>query len=432
MQIAHFADTHLGRTIYGLTWTFDEILDHFEEAINTALKEHVDIIVFSGDMFDNWRPPNRVIKRTIEVLSKAVDKNIKIYATLGEHDTPKRRDIPIHSLIPQIKLLGTNINTLRDCFVINYTEYCFAGVMNIRLTYGGRTKKKLLEFIGRALSGTSGKKTVLILHQNISNFFALEPGLEINELPRSPIYIAMGHLHRRIVYRRDGQIIAYPGSLDILSMDEIDIYKNEGKGFYIVDISKDEPVIEKVDIPVISMEKISSELKDLEYDVKKILLRLPKNKNSILIVELNLNADEKTKADIMVDRLRKIIPKNVHLRIKPIYKDLHIDYKTSVADVSQLEIDVIAERLGGERYRKLAEKIKMLKELALAEDWEAVYEQLDEIVKEPYWTRIIHFNPINLPDIKVFHGRDVDKKMEETERMINRSKKRDILSYFRG
>ncbi len=432
MQVAHFADTHLGKMIYGLQWTLDEILDHFEEAINIALKEHVDAIIFSGDMFDTWRPPNRVIKRVIEVLSKAVEKDVRIYAVLGEHDTPKRRDIPIHSLIPQIKLLGTSLDTLRDCFPTGGSEYCFAGVMNFRLTYGARAKKKLLELIGRALAGTSGRKTILMLHQNITNFFTLEPGLEINEMPRSPMYIAMGHLHRRIIYKRDGQVIAYPGSLDILGIDEVDVYKDVGKGFYIVDLSSDEPLVNKVDTPVISMDKIYAELKDLEYLVKKTIARFPRNKNSILVVELSLNADEKAKADIMVDKLRKTIPKKIYLRIKPIYKDLHIDYKTSITDTAQLEIDVITERLGGEQFRKLAEKIKRLKDLALAGDWEAVYEQLEEIVKDPYWTRIIHYNPITLPEIKVVHGKRVEEKREEPRKMIRRPGGRDLLSYLGG
>lgn len=432
MQIAHFADTHLGKTIYGLQWTLDEILDHFEEAINMALREHVDAIIFSGDMFDTWRPPNRVIKRVIEVLSKAEDKGVRIYAVLGEHDTPKRRDIPIHSLIPQVKLLGTSMDTLRDCSSFGGSEYCFAGVMNFRLTYGPRAKKKLLELIGRALAGTSGRKTILMLHQNISNFFTLEPGIDINELPRSPMYIAMGHLHRRIIHRRDGQVIAYPGSLDILGIDEVDVYKDVGKGFYIVDVSGDEPLVGKVDAPVISMEKISAELKDLEYLVKKTAAGLPRGKNSILVVELCLNADEKTKADIVVDKLRRIIPNRIYLRIRPIYKDLRIDYRTSITDTAQLEIDVIMERLGGKQYRGLAEKIKRLKDLALAEDWEAVYEQLEEIVKDPYWTRIIHYNPITLPEIKVVHGKKIEEMKEKPEKMIRRPGGRDLLSYLGG
>ncbi len=430
MLIAHFADTHLGFKLYGLSWTMDEILDHFRTAIENAAAEHVDAVLFSGDTFDYWKPPNRVIKFFMDTLKPLIDRGVRVYAVLGEHDTPKRRDLPVHELVPGIMLLGTRPDRFRDCFTVDGVEYCVAGVSNLRLSYGEGMRRKLKERINKALAGTAGRKTILMLHQNISNFFTFEPGLDLGEIPRSPIYVAMGHLHRRIIHRRDGQVIAYPGSLDILNVDEVDVYREVGKGFYLVDLSGDEPLVEKVDTPVLALDKVSCELKELETGVRRKISGFPRDRNSILVVELTLNADEKPKADIIISKLRKTLPKNLYLRIKPVYRDLHIDYKTATTDTEQLEIDVIAERLGGEKYRGLAEKIKRLKELALEEDWAAVREQLEEIAYDPYWEKHIHLKPITLPEVRVDHERVAGSKAAPEKTGF--SKARNLLSFLGG
>ncbi len=432
MLIAHFADTHLGFKLYGLSWTLDEILDHFRAAVEKAVAEHVDAVLFSGDTFDYWKPPNRVVKFFMDTLKPLIDRGVRVYAVLGEHDTPKRRDLPVHELVPGVKLLGTRPDRFRDCFIVDGEEYCVAGVSNIRLSYGEGMRRKLRERINKALAGTAGRKTILMLHQNISNFFTFEPGLDLGEIPRSPVYVAMGHLHRRIIHSREGQIIAYPGSLDILNVDEVDVYRESGKGFYLVDLSGDEPRVEKVDTPVLAVDKLACELRELESSVRRKAAELPGDRNSVLVIELTLNADEKAKADVLISRLRKTLPKRIYLRIKPIYKDLRIDYRTSTTDTAQLEIDVIAERLGGEKYRELARKIKRLKDLALAEDWDAVREQLEEIVNDPYWSRYIHSTPITLPQVKLGpEERNTGGTISSTGKP-GPTRMRDLLSFLGG
>ena len=400
MLLAHLADTHLGRTLYGLSWVSDEILEHFKEAMDVVMRDHVDAVLVAGDMFDVWRPPNRVIREVIGVVRSLTDRGIRVYATLGEHDTPKRRDIPVHLLIPGLKLLGHSETALKDCFNLGGREYCVAGVRNHRLTYGERVKGKLLERIRMAVSGLDNSAVkVLMLHQNISNFFAFEPGLDVNELPDTPAYVAMGHLHRRIIHRREGtgQVIAYPGSLDILDKGEISTYKAEGKGFYIVDLSGDEPSVSKVDTPaVLNIDKVEAVLEDMRARIEAKAAELAaKGERAILVAEVVIGVDDKPKADEIVRALRQ------RLRGRDVY--LKVDYKLAeVAEISPgieeidtgaLEVSaiksLIKERLGQEPSDELVKSIIVLKEAAIAGNQDDLLEALKDIASHSIWDRIV-------------------------------------------
>ena len=118
MLLAHLADIHLGFAQYGYTWREDDIYRVFLEAMDKAIKEGVNVVVISGDMFDRYRPPNKALKIAIEVVKKALEKGIKIYTILGEHDIPRRSDEAPQILIPGLKLLGTSKTPLHDEVII--------------------------------------------------------------------------------------------------------------------------------------------------------------------------------------------------------------------------------------------------------------------------------------------------------------------------
>ena len=72
--------------------------------------------------------------------------------------------------------------------------------------------------------------------------------IKIGEVPKSFNYCAFGHIHERIVDDFGEGKLAYPGSTEIWQSNEVEGYKKNGKGFYLVDIGGDLPEIEKIDI----------------------------------------------------------------------------------------------------------------------------------------------------------------------------------------
>jgi exonuclease SbcD len=435
LLIAHLADTHLGVKPYGFEWAFEAVLEHFRQAIDKALEEHVDAILVSGDFFDKPRPPNRALKTAIETVSRALEKGIRVYSVLGEHDIPKVSDIPPQYLVPGLRILGVEDNRLYECFEIDGREYCVGGVSHIPLKYKPGLKKKLLSRLNHIVEHVN-ERSIVMMHQNIVNFERFEPGLEISEIPEKPRYIAMGHLHRRIIHRRDnGQVIAYPGSLDIIKRDEIGEWRRNGKGFYLVDLSGDEPRIEKIDTEVIPQEIVSTGLKDLEYKVSQTASKLPRDKKSILHVIITLSPNEKADVSSILRRIVSRYSKNIYVRLEKKYTDIEISGGTpSLPSID--EVDVIASILDPSdprKYRGLAEKIYLLKQALVREDYDAVDSLVEEITSHSFWAGRLKYPQITLPSTTTTTQKPGTSGAGETGKSVKRgSRRNDLLSYLGG
>ncbi len=425
MLVAHLADTHLGIRPYGLAWAFEAFLEHFQEAFEKALREHVNVIVLAGDLFDKPRPPNRAVKTVMDAVSKAREKGVRVYSVLGEHDLPKMAgEIPAQLLVRDMRVF-TPRNPGPDCFTVDGIEYCVGGVSHRPLKYGEGQKKRLLEEIAKTVSALNNR-SILVLHQNISQFNMFEPGLDLSELPRKPRYIAMGHIHRRITHRfSDGRLLAYPGSLDIVKRDEIELWRREGKGFYIVDLSGDEPRVEKVDIEPIPQALVKTSLDNLRVDVARALKELPRDRESILHVEVSLKITEKTDVYAIIRNLIRQHGGKVYYRVQKKYVDEAVKIDQSGTEKID-ETEVIAELLGGRKYRDLAAKILELKKAVLAEDEQLVEKIIDEISVHPYW-----YTEAKIPQVLVKPPSLVGRSLGDT-RTPGKPKtgKKNLLSFL--
>jgi len=294
LLIAHLADTHLGLRQYGLTWREEDIYERFREAIETAVREGVDAILISGDMFDRARPPIRAIRVAIDTLEMPYSKGIPVYVILGEHDLPKVRDEPPQVLLRYAKLMGTHKTPDVDFLTVDGKEYVVAGVSH----FPSRRKylDKLRERIVAAASKVGGRKSVLMLHQNISNVFGFEEGIDLSEIPEAFTYVAMGHIHmRKVLKTPEGTTVAYPGSIEILRSDEVRAWEEEGKGFYLVDLSGDEPTVSKVDLDVTPQAVVEadhpSHVPPVENALRKLLRVLKPGRRGVLHVRIRMRAD---------------------------------------------------------------------------------------------------------------------------------------------
>ena len=51
MLFSHISDTHLGLAQYGSEEREQDVYLAFNEAIDTSIKDHVDFVIFAGDIF---------------------------------------------------------------------------------------------------------------------------------------------------------------------------------------------------------------------------------------------------------------------------------------------------------------------------------------------------------------------------------------------
>ena len=84
MKFAHISDCHLGG------WRQLELqrlnMESFIIAIDSSIKEKVEFILFTGDLFDTAFPSIEILKETFTEFRKLKDAGIKCYLIAGSHD----------------------------------------------------------------------------------------------------------------------------------------------------------------------------------------------------------------------------------------------------------------------------------------------------------------------------------------------------------
>lgn len=265
MQFVHMADTHLGYRQYGLSERETDFLDVFDQAIDEVVRERPDFAVHSGDLFEYSRPPTRALLTAQKGIFRLKNANIPIYAIAGNHDIVMKKN----ALPPQIlfKDFGLKVISPNNPFFIE--KDVFIGGAPYASKY---TSKHLIERLQELEKASENhKKTILVLHQGIDRYIPYEYEIKIGDIPKTFNYCAFGHIHERIIDDfGDGKLV-YPGSTEIWRSNEVDSYKKNGKGFYLVDIGGDIPEIEKIDLKM-SRDFIKETIKytKLEEEIKRL------------------------------------------------------------------------------------------------------------------------------------------------------------------
>ncbi|MDO9034721.1 MAG: exonuclease SbcCD subunit D C-terminal domain-containing protein [Methanoregula sp.] len=94
MKILHTSDWHLGHTLYGKKRyeEFESFLNWLIECITT---EHIDVVLISGDIFDNSNPGIRAIELYFDFLGRIATSDCQhLIVTAGNHDSPALLNAP--------------------------------------------------------------------------------------------------------------------------------------------------------------------------------------------------------------------------------------------------------------------------------------------------------------------------------------------------
>ncbi len=216
--VLHTADTHLGYRQYGLHERELDIYNVFEEIIDIAVREHVDAVLHSGDLFDTSRPPPQAIRAAIRGLRRLRDHGIPFITILGDHDLPRRRALPPQAILDDLGLsvtLGLREGAEKKRIRTRSGEELEAA--GVTATRGPDARRRLTERLARLSPGDGA--SVLLLHQSLQEA-APEHETSLGELPRGYSYYALGHIHLHREWRLGDSVVAYPGSPEALRLDE--------------------------------------------------------------------------------------------------------------------------------------------------------------------------------------------------------------------
>ena len=267
MKILHFADLHLGVESYGhidpATGLSSRLLDFlrvFDEVVDFALKEPVDLVLFAGDAYKSREPTPTQQREFAKRINRLAAGGIPVLLLVGNHDLPNAVGKATATEI--FDTLAIKNVTVSGRPAVYRIETASGPVQVASLPWPRRssllskeeTKDLNLDQVKRRLEEAlthiievhaagldPAVPAVLAAHVWVRDArLGSERGLTIGQdhelLPgdvANPAfdYVALGHIHKGQVVKERPPVV-YSGSLERLDFNE----EADEKGFYVVEI----------------------------------------------------------------------------------------------------------------------------------------------------------------------------------------------------
>ena len=95
MKILHFADLHLGVETYGrpdpatgLSSRLHDFLSAFDQLVDYALYNKVDLVLFCGDTYKSREPSQTQQREFARRINHLAVSGIPVFLLIGNHDLP--------------------------------------------------------------------------------------------------------------------------------------------------------------------------------------------------------------------------------------------------------------------------------------------------------------------------------------------------------
>jgi len=377
MLFSHISDTHLGLVQYASEEREQDVYQSFNEAIDTTIKDHVDFVIFAGDIFHVPNPSGTAIVQMANALKRLKQNNIDSFFILGEHDISRIRSTPIPYVYHNLEFS----RYIGQGKPFEYKGILLAGFDKIRKAEIPKFEEKFGE-VDKIAKEHSGHK-ILVLHQGITEFNKFAGEIQSTDLPKNFTYYAMGHLHDMDTknFNHLSGPVAYPGSTELTTSEGI---KETKKGFFEVDISGKEAIPNWIELntrPQFSFKTDYGEMAELVDEISEKISTLKRKP----VVEVKIQGEniETEHIQAQISRLQeqtlrcfwRIISKDV------LDSSVFLD-RPNVIDDEMFKLSVNA--LGSEQIANFAIK-EILPPLALSQIKEAtqvVLESFEKFKKE--------------------------------------------------
>lgn len=327
MLFSHISDIHLGLVQYNSEERELDIYDAFHQAIDISIKDHVDFVIFAGDIFHIPTPSGTAIIHMANALKLLKQNNIDSFFILGEHDISRIRGTPVPYVFHNLefsKYVGQGEP-------VYYKDLLLVGFDKIRRNEMDSFEKRFEEIDDIAKKHQGHR--ILVMHQGINEINKFAGELNSTDLPKNFTYYAMGHLHDHVVknFNHLGGPVAYPGSIELTNSEGI---KETKKGFYQVDISSTEAKPSWIELNTRPQFSIKTTSTDISKTIDEMFEKIKSNPKKP-IVELKIES-ENVEQEIIQAQISRLIPHTLHCSWKLVQKQ---DSDSSVLSDRPARID---------------------------------------------------------------------------------------------
>lgn len=275
MKILHTSDWHIGKQLHKFDLSADLDL-FFEWLIDYITTNHIDVLLVSGDIFDQANPSQAAFKQYYDVLKRLMPSNCKIILTGGNHDSAAALNAPAQLLNAfNISVIGGATDNISDLFIPiekNNEKLVIAAVpflkdRDIRKSVAGESYATKIEQIKSGLQAYfssinnhykthfSDEVFIVMGHLYVQGSELSESerdiqignqaGVETKMFEDIPHYVALGHIHKPQAISSE-QNIYYSGSPIPLSFSE----KEDQKQVNVITIKNNNiATIDNIPIP---------------------------------------------------------------------------------------------------------------------------------------------------------------------------------------
>jgi DNA repair exonuclease SbcCD nuclease subunit len=234
MKVVALGDAHLGRsylpytTDAGVNVREQDFEQSFTAAVDLALAQSPDLIVWLGDIFDHPRPTYRSYRVAQQALAKVRDHGVHLALITGNHDTPR------------LPGTGSPYSTLHDAFPefsfahrLQYERFDLPGLV-VHAVPQMLTVESTLEALDEAATQRSADKSNLLLCHpllpSVERKYADINEIEVDDNRLQADFVLLGHYHVHTEVR-PGEVW-YAGSTDSFTFaDDPD----DAKGIVVLD-----------------------------------------------------------------------------------------------------------------------------------------------------------------------------------------------------
>lgn len=249
MKILHTSDWHIGKQLH--KYDLSEDLNYFFNwLVNFIKTEKIDVLLVSGDIFDQANPSQAAFKQYYDLLKKLINLECKIILTGGNHDSAAVLNAPKELLEAfDISVFGGAIENSSEMFVefdkgdekIVVAAIPFLKDRDIRKSVAGETYATKIDQIKMGLQTYFSTINSHYKENHTDQLFILMAhlyvqGSQLSESERDiqignqagieplifegiPHYVALGHIHKPQVISKTNNI-HYCGSPIPLSFSE--------------------------------------------------------------------------------------------------------------------------------------------------------------------------------------------------------------------
>ncbi len=406
MRIIHFADLHIGVENYGridpatgLSTRLQDFLRAYDEMVDFAIRERVDLALFCGDAYKSRDPSQTHQREFARRIAKLSAAGIPVFLLTGNHDLPnaigRATALEIFQTIPLDRVhvasrIGRHIiETPAGPLQVLAVPWLTQGRLLTVNEYKNTPADKVHELLEERITGSIRHEieglerylpTVLAGHLSLPQATASsEKGMAIGRDPviqKSELdvpgfdYVALGHIHK--MQKFEGLVpVVYSGSLQRVDFGE----EKDEKGFYLIEIDPTKPPERRLTsyqfVPVSARSFVTVEVNVRSSDPTSEALRaIEKASINDAIVRLQVKLSRETSAYFDEAAVRRALAGAYYLA--GISKEIQDEARSTrlggvniegITPLQVLEVYLESKKTSKERSKELMEEAKKLIEM---------------------------------------------------------------------